>query len=1227
MHQPLRLFLFILSFLTYSSFALADTQNWNFLNEEENPQTSIQYVETDHGIELTMELGAWSFEEVSINQTTYLLPHLPDGYPLLAAKSPDLERVFASLRIDPTAQYTVEVIGSDYLELNQVKLAPSKGNLTRDILPSQIAYEFGPAYQKNEFFPGELADLSDPFVIREERGLNTYFYPLQYNPVSETLRIYREISIRLVEVDETPVNPLLSRRDGSKSTSEFEAIYEQQFINYPSAKYTVVPEDGEMLIICHPNFWEVMQPFVSWKIQRGMPTTMVDVTQIGNLAAINSYIADFYTNHNLTYLLLVGDANFVPTNTLASGHSDNAFGYLVGNDSYPDVFVGRFSAETVADAQTMVDRVIDYELNPVVGSHYEHALGIASQEGPGDDQEYDYQHMRVMQNKLLAYHYSTASEFFEGSQGGLDAAGDPTSTMVANQVNTASGVILYTGHGSTTSFSTSGLSNTHVDNLSNTGKLPFVWAVACVNGNFVGNTCFGEAWTRSQHNNEPAGAIATLMSTINQSWNPPMAGQDEMVDILVESFSNNIKRSFGGVSMHGCMHMNDAYGNQGFPMTDTWTCFGDPSVMLRTATPQSMIASHDPVAFIGATSFAVQVNVEGALVALTAGGEILGTAIVQNGVALVSFPALSSIQSYTITVTAYNYVPYVGSFDVVPNEGPYVSLNTYSVDLGSGMPSTIAEYNSSIQLNVQLENVGVEMASGVVGVLSSSDLHVDILNDTYVFGNIDSAQTVLVNAIFTVQISDSVPNMHQAAFQLELTDDSLNTWTSFLTIPIYAPELSLSNLGLEELNPVVDNGRIDPGETIHFTIETQNLGEAGTADIDLSITCSSPYVDLIDSSFQITSLNAAGTVQHHFSFSVHSSAPAGIAAEFQVFAQAGHYSAELSIIEEIGLIVEDWELNHFQSYAWNNSISYPWVIVSNNSFEGTHSARSAIIPASASSVLEISIDVLAADSISFYKKVSCEPEGWDYYDFLEFFIDNNSMGKWAGEIDWSREAFPISAGTHTLKWVYEKDAYYVGGQDAAWIDFIQFPAMEVNYAPYLLSSLDTFELAAGEYFMLPLEAFDPNPNDALSYNLVDAPAFLQWSNAVNWSIQLEGTPMLSDTGFHQVVFQVDDGTLSSPEYSFVIRVYDPVHVAEWEKELSFFAYPNPSKDQLHVQLPPDSGTGSLSLYSISGQLIRSIELHSTRQITLSLSDLPAGSYRLQWKSQETVLSFPVVKMK
>ncbi|MEZ5198257.1 MAG: C25 family cysteine peptidase [Bacteroidales bacterium] len=92
----------------------------------------------------------------------------------------------------------------------------------------------------------------------------------------------------------------------------------------------------------------------------------------------------------------------------------------------PTFSMGRFSAENAAHVQTQVQRTIEYEQNPTTGyDWYTKNIGIASSEGPGDDNEYDYQHIRNMQTDLMNYTYSYSYELFDGSQGGNDASGNP----------------------------------------------------------------------------------------------------------------------------------------------------------------------------------------------------------------------------------------------------------------------------------------------------------------------------------------------------------------------------------------------------------------------------------------------------------------------------------------------------------------------------------------------------------------------------------------------------------------------------------------------------------------------------------------------------------------------------------------------------------------------------------------------------------------------------------
>jgi len=654
-------------------------KSWAELSSPEPVPAGIDLLSSDISssrIEINLG-GYWQNTVRAINGHDEVRVLLENSTPLLIKGAPDLEKLTATLAIPDRARMQVSVLEEEFTDYQNIHIIPSKGNLTRDLDPDNVPYEYGREYQLDAFYPGVTAELRTPHIIRDVRGQVAVIYPFRYNPVQKVLRVYSRLVLEVSVVGEDGENAMTDGREDGKTVRVFEDIYERNFLNYEeykgASRYTPLEEDGNMLIISHGSFMADMQDFVDWKNMSGIPTEMVDVATIGaNSTAIKSYVANYYNTYGLTYLLLVGDAAQVPPSSTGYGTSDNDYGYIVGSDHYPDVFVGRFSAETNAHVQTQVERTLDYEMDPgtILGS-YPRAMCIASDQGPGDDGEYDYQHQRNIRTDYLNFTYTYGAELYDGSQGGEDASGNPTPTMVANEINAGIGIISYTGHGSTTSWGSSGFSSTNVNSLTNNGMLPFILSVACVNGNFVGTTCFAEAWLRATYNGEPSGAIATVMSTINQSWNPPMSGQDEMVDVLVESYPTNIKRSFGGICMNGCMLMNDEYGSAGDAMTDTWTIFGDPSLMVRTATPITMVVSHPNDLPVGSDQITVTCDQDGARVAVSHNYQLLGTGIISGGTADVSFPPINSEDTLTVTVTAFNCLP---AIDSVYISGPNIWL-------------------------------------------------------------------------------------------------------------------------------------------------------------------------------------------------------------------------------------------------------------------------------------------------------------------------------------------------------------------------------------------------------------------------------------------------------------------------------------------------------------------------------------------------------------------------
>jgi PKD repeat protein len=638
-------------------------------------------------------MDGFSLREVQTPNGSAFSVEVEKSTPILEAGSPDLPKFTASLVIPDQAGMSYRVISSDYKDYPDMLIAPSKGVIMRDVDPSTVPYTYGTSYSTDGFYPGSIAGTREPYIIRDVRGQTLIAYPFQYNPVSKILRVYYNMTIELYKSGETGVNPMQQIHNVKQIPQDFQSVFAHQFLNTDAMTYTPLTEYGNLLVICYGPFMDAMQPYVNWKRAEGYQTEMISKDSVGSSAAqIKSFIANYYNTKGLTDVLLVGDGAQVPTNTGGNlgGPSDNAYGYVIGNDHYSDIFIGRFSAENVAQVQTQVQRTLEYEQSPqfLTDDWFTTVIGIGSDQGPGDDNEMDYQHIRNQQTQLLAYTYTMNPELFDGSQGGNDAPGNPTPPMVATDVNNGASLLLYTGHGSNTSWGTSNFSNTNVNQLTNVGKLPFIWSVACVNGNFTTGTCFAEAWLRASQGGQPTGAIAFLGSTINQSWNSPMEGQDAMTNILIESDTNNIKRTFAGLSINGCMKMIDAYGTDGANMADTWTIFGDPTIMVRTSTPQPIVAQYNTMLFVSDSTLTVSCSVNGSRVTATLANNIIATGIVANNAIVLTFPALTNApDTIHLVITAYNMLPHQGTLIVRDIPAPVVAGFT-------GLPTRVVPGNS-----------------------------------------------------------------------------------------------------------------------------------------------------------------------------------------------------------------------------------------------------------------------------------------------------------------------------------------------------------------------------------------------------------------------------------------------------------------------------------------------------------------------------------------------------
>ncbi len=127
--------------------------------------------------------------------------------------------------------------------------------------------------------------------------------------------------------------------------------------------------------------------------------------------------------------------------------------------------------------------------------------------------------------------------------------------------------------------------------------------------------------------------------------------------------------------------------------------------------------------------------------------------------------------------------------------------------------------------------------------------------------------------------------------------------------------------------------------------------------------------------------------------------------------------------------------------------------------EGGVALASGVLPPAADeggeSRASVRTTVVGAGTVSFWWKVSCEPEDpeyGDWFDYAEFAVDGETRGRVAGESGWRRVECRIEgAGEHTLEWAFVRDDY--DEEDATyenrlWLDGVEWTpdAVTVSFA-------------------------------------------------------------------------------------------------------------------------------------------------------------------------------------
>ncbi|RLD50300.1 MAG: hypothetical protein DRJ05_19790, partial [Bacteroidetes bacterium] len=794
------------------------------------------------------------------------------------------------------------------------------------------------------------------------------------------------------------------------------------------------------------------QPFIDWKNQQGYKVEVMTLESgFEDPQDFKTYISSLYTSDNLEYILMAGDAypnggsgggdNIVPMYYWApsgedASYSDSWYTCMDGSDDhYADIAIGRITYDNLTELELQIQKTLDHYMAPDDATNWaENSILIAH------EQDYPGKYTACCE-EIRTFPYSLQTPIFEQAYGGAGY----TNTQVVNYVNNNScGIFNYRGHGSATELWEWGPSGSftaqHVNQLTNEDRLFVFFDVCCDNMDIVAHAgnCLCESFMKSDV------AAVAVNGAIIPSYTIPNHDYDkEMYKAVFEEGIYNI----GYVTNFANVTVLDVHGTIGRSNVRTYLWLGDASLEPWTLQPADLTVSHDGQLFLGLSTFSVNVlgnggPAENALVCVTNEDQsVYGVAYTDaSGVAEIVFDeAVQTPGNVSVTVTMHNHLPYQVVIPVIPQEGPYVVKDSYSLNDAAGNNDGMMDYGESILLNLAVKNVGIEQAVNVNIVLSTDDTYIVFTDDSEVYGNIDPDQVLEMTDAFAFDVANDIPDGHFVLIDVEATGDDDAVWNSSFSVEGHAPLMEIGSMTIDDSQGGNGNGRLDPGEDADIIFETFNNGSSNALDVLGTISITNSFIIVNNSTFDLNELNSGTMGEAVFGISVNAGAPIGTAISIEYDVVSGEYSAQESFGASIGLILEDWESGGMEQYDWETGGNGNWSVVNTEAYEGVYSAKSGNISDNQSTYLELEYDVFSDDVISFWMMVSSEAN-WDY---LRFYIDGNEQESWSGSVAWQEVEYTVTGGTHTFKWEYDKDGSVSSGSDCAWIDFIILPAPEI----------------------------------------------------------------------------------------------------------------------------------------------------------------------------------------
>ncbi|MFA8434719.1 MAG: C25 family cysteine peptidase [Marinifilaceae bacterium] len=655
------------------------------------------------------------------------------------------------LVISKSVRPSVELVDAEYVEYSGYNVYPAlELPFDTEGAPAPQFQKDPDVYGRDAFFPEKVVDIVSDQIMKEARMLRVQVRPVQFNPVTKTLRVYSKLVYKVHKgAEKTSVNStkgdlqilkkmVLNPDDVQQETKRLRSDAEGE------------SESKDYIIITHSMFDHAAKKLASWKASLGYKVDLVSKDS-WTTDQVKEAIHSRYHNWNPKpgYYVILGDYEQVPAMNFKTSRgevfaSDLYYACMDGAGDYtPDIARGRISVATVEQSETVIDKIINYEKNPVNDANFYHkGLNCAQFQDVYDGEAPDgYAARRFchtsedIRNYVMGQGYDVQRIYYTDAantpthfDNGYFSNGEPLPAEllkangfnwnggaedIKNAINDGRFYLFHRDHGYAGG---SGWAHPEfvvdqIDGLNNGNKLPVVFSINCHTGEFKLPECFAEKFLRKEN----GGAVAVFGASYSSLSGPNDGLSLGMVEAiwpnpgLTPSFGNgagvsnpdpsgfeNPVTTLGDVLNLGLMRMDQTWAPGESNRLYTYRLFhffGDPAMRMWTQAPQAIAAVMPERVECGATSLSVSgISVSDALVTVVQGDKLLAKARATTNDVVLNFDAVDNIDKLVVTVSAPNYRPVVKEYIVEGcNSKPVASFSV------SKSMTILGEHNQAIK--------------------------------------------------------------------------------------------------------------------------------------------------------------------------------------------------------------------------------------------------------------------------------------------------------------------------------------------------------------------------------------------------------------------------------------------------------------------------------------------------------------------------------------------------